>query len=293
MLFHTEAQTGFRKAEVSLPDGERWDKSRAAMSNLSWQVMGVVHHEMTPELFKLLFTVGGYALLRPPPSKSDPLGLHWGASTIYLRFSATDEINAARTLATMELVRKVPVGKRDDTPLFVSPAGGAWHSAALNDLFNAMLTAAGVPDNELFKYSMHSWRIYLACALLAAGASNGTIQAMLRWRSDEALKIYARINDSTYADHLAQASQASVSSVRTSSLAQMMRESGTAPGQQHTACYDAWVRHAAMARIDPADASRLPTLSADGYMHRMRQAADNHELSVLADMLDKEANKED
>ena len=53
-----------------------------------------------------------------------------------------------------------------------------------------MLTAAGVPDNELFKYSMHSWRIYLACALLAAGASNGTIQAMLRWRSDEALKIY-------------------------------------------------------------------------------------------------------
>ena len=98
-----------------------------------------------------------------------------------------------------------------------------------------MLTAAGVPDNELFKYSMHSWRIYLACALLAAGASNGTIQAMLRWRSDEALKIYARINDSTYADHLAQASQATVSSVRTSSLAQMMRESGTAPGQQHTA----------------------------------------------------------
>ena len=58
------------------------------------------------------------------------------------------------------------------------------------------------------RYPMHSWRIYLACALLAAGASNGTIQTMLRWRSEEALKIYARIYDSKYADWLAMASQA-------------------------------------------------------------------------------------
>ena len=55
---------------------------------------------------------------------------------------------------------------------------------------------------------MHSFRIYLACALLEAGASNGTIQSMLRWRSDEALKIYARINDYKYADWLTKASQA-------------------------------------------------------------------------------------
>ena len=58
---------------------------------------------------------------------------------------------------------------------------------------------------------MHSFCIYLACALLEAGASNGTIQTMLRWRSDEALKIYARINDFKYADWLTKASQAKVS----------------------------------------------------------------------------------
>ena len=65
------------------------------------------------------------------------------------------------------------------------------------------------------KYSMHSWRAYLACALLDAGASNATIQALLRWKSDEALKIYARMNKHTYADHLAKAGQAKVDSVRT------------------------------------------------------------------------------
>jgi hypothetical protein len=62
---------------------------------------------------------------------------------------------------------------------------------------------------------MHSFRIYLACALLAAGASHGTIQTMLRWRSDDALKIYARINDFKYAEWLEKASTAKVSSIRT------------------------------------------------------------------------------
>ena len=65
--------------------------------------------------------------------------------------------------------------------------------------------------------SMHSWRIHLACALLAAGASTATIQCMLRWRSEDALRIYARINDFKYADWLTAAGQADVTSVRTTS----------------------------------------------------------------------------
>ena len=44
-------------------------------------------------------------------------------------------------------------------------------------------------------YSLHSFRIYLACALYAAGCPNDRIMAILRWRSEEALAIYARMND--------------------------------------------------------------------------------------------------
>ena len=104
---------------------------------------------------------------------------------------------------------------------------------------------------------MHSWRVYLACALLAAGASAGTIQGMLRWRSDEALKIYARINDSKYADWLHLASAATVSSVRTttvSSLADALRSAPPMPGagDRLAAFQQYWL---AQARAVPMDTS--------------------------------------
>ena len=63
-------------------------------------------------------------------------------------------------------------------------------------------------------YSWHSFRIYLACALLAAKVDGPTIQAMLRWRSPEALKLYARWNAGDYADMLKRACAADVTSVR-------------------------------------------------------------------------------
>lgn len=44
-------------------------------------------------------------------------------------------------------------------------------------------------------YSVHSFRIYVACALLAAKAPRWLIKRMLRWRGDESLEIYARVND--------------------------------------------------------------------------------------------------
>ena len=72
-----------------------------------------------------------------------------------------------------------------------------------------------------------------------------TIQTMLRWRSDEALKIYARINDYKYADWLTKASQAKVSNIRTTTLAENMEERGLVNGSNHAAFYDSWLRLAA------------------------------------------------
>ena len=67
-------------------------------------------------MFCLWHVAACVALLRPPPSKCDPLGLHWGACTIYLRFDTTSNICAARTLANMETLRKIPRDKRTSTP---------------------------------------------------------------------------------------------------------------------------------------------------------------------------------
>ena len=61
-------------------------------------------------------------------------------------------------------------------------------------------------------YSVHSFRIFLACALLAAGAQRWLIKRMLRWRGDESLEIYARVNDDDWADWGGQALHSRVDS---------------------------------------------------------------------------------
>ena len=71
---------------------------------------------------------------------------------------------------------------------------------------------------QVERYSWHSARIYLACSLLGAGASNGQIQAMCRWLSEESLHIYARMNETTYTYWLQRALTANVNSVRATSL---------------------------------------------------------------------------
>ena len=61
-----------------------------------------------------------------------------------------------------------------------------------------MLHGARIPLARLRDYSIHSLRIWLACALLAIDVPRPEIKRMLRWRGDESLEIYARINTSVW-----------------------------------------------------------------------------------------------
>ena len=64
-----------------------------------------------------------------------------------------------------------------------------------------LLLACGakVPEAELDNYSVHSFRVFAACALLAADCPRWTIKRLLRWRGDDSLEIYARLNDDEWA----------------------------------------------------------------------------------------------
>jgi hypothetical protein len=100
--------------------------------------------------------------------------------------------------------------------LFCTEAGEAFSGSALDTLLGHWLRAAGAPEGH--QYSWHSARIYLACALLAAGASAGQIQALCRWLSEASLHIYARMNETTYQYWINRAMRADVSSTRTTTL---------------------------------------------------------------------------
>ena len=224
-MFATLAQTGMRKAEVTVSKDGLFNAGHLSMASIRWVIGGLHYACPTAEQLGRLRN-GDYALLTPPPSKSDQFSLHWGASTIYLRYmedATAHPICAARELAKEELRRDVPADKRRSSPLF-SPSrsttltGKPWVSGQVATIFGLMVqSVVGVEAAKV--YTVHSFRIYLACALLEAGASAGTIQCMLRWRSDDALRIYARINDYKYADWLDKAAGSSISSIRTTTAA--------------------------------------------------------------------------
>eukprot|EP00966_Prymnesium_polylepis_P091937 2128291-Prymnesium_polylepis.1 len=58
--------------------------------------------------------------------------------------------------------------------------------------------ARGWVAGESKNYSVHSFRVHLACALAAAGVSDALIQSMLRWASADALNCYKQTMVETY-----------------------------------------------------------------------------------------------
>lgn len=157
-------------------------------------------------------------IIIPPRSKCDPFGLEWGQHPIYLRFHPSKPICAARALRDLELAMPLSTqAEREGTALFVDKHGLPIKADDVDRLLKSGLAQCkSVADGR--RYSPHSFRRYLACALKADGNSDSTIQALLRWKTAESLRIYAVINDTAYADLVDAAGRADVSSVRTASL---------------------------------------------------------------------------
>jgi hypothetical protein len=216
--YSTHAQSGLRKSETCVPNGTQFGRKHLSRANLAWKIGGVFVRTPTRAQLASL-AEGDYAILVVAPSKADQHGLVWGQAPIYLPWHAGAPICAARALAALELAWELQGEARRAAPLFVSGDAkrAVTHSQA-DATLERMLRAIGVQDAERATYSMHSWRIYLACALLAKGASHDTIMSMLRWRTDEALRIYARLNDFEYGTWLDVAASASISSVRSANL---------------------------------------------------------------------------
>ena len=78
-----------------------------------------------------------------------------------------------------------------------------------------------VPEARLHDYSIHSFRIWLACALLDKGVPRPIIKRVLRWRGDESLEIYARLNDAEWRAHIFSTYTANVNSTIAGRLASL------------------------------------------------------------------------
>ena len=81
---------------------------------------------------------------------------------------------------------------------------------------DAMVKAVGKDPKQ---FPFHSARIWLACALKETGASSDRTQGMVRWPSEDSLRVYARDNrHTTYAHWLDKAMQANVDAKQVANL---------------------------------------------------------------------------
>lgn len=196
-LLCTLSQTGMRKAEVT-SQTRAFTKADLARSNLTWVVRGVVTQDPTREQLLSLVPHRDYVMLKPPPSKPDPLGVVWGQLPIYLAYDPTKELNACAALRDLEVAHPCGGQDRRSTPLFADDSGRPFVGAPLDRVIKDAMQLLGAPK----VYSWHSFRVALASSMLEAGATAAEIQAVCRWQTEESLRVYARLSMRRYTELL-------------------------------------------------------------------------------------------
>ena len=211
--FATLAEEGSRKDEVAKENASTpFRKGRFTFESLVWKIDGREVHNPTEVQLRTM-QVGDGVWLRHGVAKNDPFGAYFGATPSFLAYRPDSERCACRELAQLEIAAAVPPAERSATPLFGPTPGEEFTHAQLDAAFELLLVeGAGVAEADMHKYSVHSFRIFVACALLAAKAPRWLIKRMLRWRGDESLDTYARVNDDEWASWINKTLSASVDS---------------------------------------------------------------------------------
>jgi hypothetical protein len=208
-LFATLAESGARKDEVS---GDR-GANGFTFSSLTWKIGGKVVLDPTPQHLAAA-REGDCARLAHGVAKNDPVGAFFAATPTSFAWRPAGRC-AFVELARLERAAAVRGAARKTTPLFGPSVGAFFTGAQVDAAFLLLLThptGGNVGEEEATAYSVHSFRIFLACALLAAKVPRWLIKRMLRWRGDESLEIYARVNDDDWALHGARALEVEVDS---------------------------------------------------------------------------------
>jgi ribosomal protein L12E/L44/L45/RPP1/RPP2 len=211
--------SGSRKADLLDVVASDFCLSSMTRRNLKWYINGRLMDIVTPAMLAAM-TRADCAVIIPGRTKADPFSLFFGDKPIYLPFEPNDITNAAMWLRTMELDRPVLPEERSLVPLFASDDVSVplTHYEA-DAVFNSM--AKDLLGDDAKSLSLHSGRVWLACALLASGHDTAQIQAMVRWLSPEAVKIYAHTNPEDYVRNLRRAMGAPITSRLATNVAEM------------------------------------------------------------------------
>ena len=209
---------GFRKEAVALgPEECAGPRKLTLLHSITYRRDGVVHRAPTLALLLTLAALGTVVYITPCPCKNDPKGDKFGNSPVPSAWHPTRTICFAREIIRYELMRRVAAGDRRTAPLILGPRATSWSKARLDHFFKGLL-ALIVSKERAKQLSIHSFRVWLACSLLAAGATPEQIMLLLRWSSDAARKLYARVGERVQISFLNTACDVPLDSVRSHTL---------------------------------------------------------------------------
>ena len=193
------AEEGSRKEAIAKESSSTpFERGRLTFASLTWLVDGVKYASLAGLV--LIHGRGDGVYLSYGRMKNDPFGVFFSATPSFLPFDAHSLRNACRALAALERAAAVDPARRSETPLFGPSPGQEFTHSQVERAFELMLLFGARLSVEALKdYSIHSFRIFVACALLALHRSRSDIKRALRWRGDASLDIYARLNDSEWA----------------------------------------------------------------------------------------------
>ena len=142
-------------------------------------------------------------------SKADRLNVHWSKQKQYFRYDDKDPLNFAYAFQQYELLFPCPLDKREEWPAF-SPEGNhtAFSPSAAAKDHRELLTAA-IGAVLAKSRTIHSYRASFITAMFHLRQqgfkqfTNPVMQAMVRWKTLEAMISYAKITPADYADNVA------------------------------------------------------------------------------------------
>ena len=241
--------TGGRKADHLPVKAAEFDGRHMRRSNLRWKLRNKLYADPPHELLADL-QPGDCAVLAPASSKNDPTGTTFGDRPMHLPFVPHDITNAAAWYARLELRMPVKGNARKTTPLYTVGNMISLDHATADKLFN-QLSISALGEDAAAALSLHSGRVWLACALLEQNYSYATIQAMCRWKTEESVKIYAHMQAEEYTKNLLAAISANVD-------ASLVRSLPTLDSDGRFAALQHQVQQLA-ARVGSAAGSAAPT----------------------------------
>ncbi len=189
---------GFRRAEVSLGPNETFSPKHLSWASMFFIIDGVYLRYPSEEQLCSMRRPDKVGVLAGP-CKNDRWGISFGAHPVYLPFDPEDPFCVGTILRNFAQSCRPPLSRLRSTPLFSATSGYApLRHRHLDETLGAILASFLSPE-ECARYSWHSFRIGLACALMALGASDSQIMALVRWRSTAALRVYCRFEPNDYA----------------------------------------------------------------------------------------------